>query len=56
MFIMKKIILVFVFLSFVSCKIDNTDDFQTHLIAIDEAMTPSSLTFGTTVQITIKYT
>ncbi|MEQ6124510.1 hypothetical protein AAON49_09935 [Pseudotenacibaculum sp. MALMAid0570] len=53
---MKKIILAFAFLSFVSCNIDNTDDFQTHLIAIDEAVTPSSLTFGTTVQITVKYT
>ena len=53
---MKKFILVFAFLAFASCNIDNTDDFRTHLISIDQAVTPSSLIFGSTVNITVKYT
>lgn len=54
---MKKLLLVLSVLFLASCTIDNNnDDVRIQFLAIDDAVTPSSLTFGSTVDITINYT
>lgn len=51
---MKKVIFIFSLLFLVSCTAD--DEFQLHLLTIDEAVTPASLTSGDVEFITVKYT
>ncbi|MFD2566876.1 hypothetical protein [Pseudotenacibaculum haliotis] len=53
---MKKLFLAFSLLMFVSCTVDNGDEMRLHFLAIDDAVTPTSLTFGSTVDITVNYT
>lgn len=56
---MKKIILVFILGSLLSCDIGSDDDglnFSREIIPIDSVDIPSEFTFGETVEITVNYT
>lgn len=56
---MKKIILVFILGSLLSCDIGSDDDslnFAREIISIDSVDIPSEFVFGDTVEITVNYT
>lgn len=53
---MKKVIFIFSLFFLIACSPDDDNEFQLHLLTIDEAITPASLTSGTVDLITVKYT
>lgn len=51
---MKKVIFIFSLLLLMACS--SEDEFQLHILTIDEAVTPTSLNAGDVDFITVKYT